>query len=308
VDDAQPLHVLDLFCGMGGLSIGFKEAGFSVEGIDFDQRCVDTYLANVGQATKLNLSTELPRSQPAILLAGPPCRPWSRLNVTTQRGRHRDHGLIDAVRRGLAQYKPRFFIMENVPLLAKDAIFGQLRRSAKRLGYATEARVLSYADFGAATLRRRLFLFGAKRSVLDSFLQALTAMQTPSSSVEVAIRRYIHLEAQEVPDHEWGLYETLEKYAPKYESGKYGWFRLEWDQPAPSFGSIYKTYTLHPDWQNGHHRVLSVREAMAIMGFEDTFVFPQQIARTHKYRMVADSVSPTFSKLCAKAIGYALHV
>ena len=76
------------------------------------------------------------------------------------------------------------------------------------------------------------------------------------------------------------------------------------DEATPSFGNVQKTCTLHPlAGDNGFPlRVISVREAMAIMGFNNEFKFPEEITLTVKYQMIADVVSPVFSKKCANVI------
>jgi site-specific DNA-cytosine methylase len=97
---------------------------------------------------------------------------------------------------------------------------------------------------------------------------------------------------------------TIEKYRDRYESGRYGWKRLDWDVPAPSFGSVAKTYILHPDsWENGRPaRVLSVREVLSLLGFSRDFRFPPGTPLHHRYRMVANAVSPIFALACANAV------
>jgi len=106
-----------------------------------------------------------------------------------------------------------------------------------------------------------------------------------------------------VPDHVWPQLNTIEKYLRYYETGKYGWYVLDWDSPAPSFGNIMKTYILHPDASNGGpKRVISVREALLIMGFGMDFRFPQEAGTGIRYQMIADSVSPVFSLKIAKTL------
>ena len=95
---------------------------------------------------------------------------------------------------------------------------------------------------------------------------------------------------------------TIGKYDDKYSSGKFGWHQLRWDETAPSFGHVGKTYTLHPDGKDGDRRVVSPREVMALLGFPDAFRFPSTVPRTSKYRMVADAVSPIFGRALATAI------
>jgi DNA (cytosine-5)-methyltransferase 1 len=297
-------QVLDLFSGMGGFSVGFKNEGFKVRGIDSDLHCVSSYNSNIGKGScrQINLCETIPRYRTDILIGGPPCRPWSKLNVKNGREMHPDYFLVDRFRLGIVRYKPTFFILENVPEIKSDRLFQDLRNSAKRIGLSTEYLDVCYADYGAATKRNRLFLFGAKKAVLTHFLNALDGLREQESTVKTAIEKYVDMNEAEFPDHIWGHYDTIKNYSDKYDSGKFGWYRLKWDESAPSFGNISKTYTLHPGWTDGHQRVISVREAMAIMGFDDDYQFPENIGISFKYQMVADAVSPVFSKKCARAL------
>lgn len=295
--------VVDLFSGMGGLSLGFKRAGFAVHGYDHDEHAVSTYRLNVGECDHLNLGAEIPQIAADVLVGGPPCRPWSRLNLRRARRDHPDRPLVAAFTAVVMRYAPPVFVLENVPLLETDPICQELVGRARNLGYDVESRVVRYSDYGAALTRRRLFIFASRTFSVGSFIDSLEARKRPAGRVGAALRRYTGLDYGEVADHEWPALNTIDKYWDKYESGKFGWYRLDPAQPAPSFGHIQKTYILHPDSHNGlGPRVISVREAMAILGFPATFRFPKGVPMTAKYRMVADAVSPVFSRALARSL------
>ena len=64
-----------------------------------------------------------------------------------------------------------------------------------------------------------------------------------------------------------------------------------------------KTYILHPKgFKSKNPRVISVKEALLIMGFDDEFKFPDGLGVGNRYQMTVDSVSPIFSKVIAKVI------
>ena len=299
------MKVLDLFCGMGGLSLGFARAGFTVKGLDADPHCVSTFRHAVGEAERFRLGAEIPSEAADILLGGPPCRPWSRLNVQKARLEHPDRPLVKAFTDALLALEPKSFLLENVPLLEKDRLFKELVESAKERGYDCESRPVTYSDFGAATSRRRLILFGSRTVNNTDFWDRLEGLKAPATTVGEALRPYWNMEEKAAPDHQWPKLNTIHKYAKKYDEKKFGWYRLEEGKPAPSFGNINKTYTLHPASLNGlGPRVLSVREAMALMGFDDRFAFPEGVPITAKYRMVADTVSPKFSEKCAQVLNH----
>jgi DNA (cytosine-5)-methyltransferase 1 len=76
-------EVIDLFCGVGGLAYGFAETGYIVTGYDIDKHAVCSFSSNVGRAFRLDLLksplTKIPDA--FIMLGGPPCEPWSALNL-----------------------------------------------------------------------------------------------------------------------------------------------------------------------------------------------------------------------------------
>ena len=159
---------------------------------------------------------------------------------------------------------------------------------------------------GAATKRRRLLTVGIRgeEGVAQRFFEVLRNYSKPADTVYDAISRFRNIERNGFPDHDWSELQTIHKYRERYASGQYGWRKLEYDRPAPSFGSVAKTYILHPESGiNGFpERVLSVREVMSIMGFSDEVQLPPGVSRTKRYQMVANSVSPQVSRAIAATI------
>jgi DNA (cytosine-5)-methyltransferase 1 len=198
---------------------------------------------------------------------------------------------------------PRIFLLENVPPLANDASFrGHIEELVER-GYSISRKIVNYSDFGAPTKRRRFIVFGSREENSDEFFRKLSNQTCRSRTVKDAIWDLRKKRKGEVPDHFWPELRTINKYRGNYENGKFGWYILKWEEPAPSFGNVMKTYILHPDASNGGPtRVISVKEALLIMGFDETFHFPEGIGMGMRYQMVADSVSPVFSLAAAKVI------
>lgn len=311
-----PSHtsVVDLFAGIGGLSMGFRDAGFEITGVDADEVSSATFQVNgLGHHLVRDLRTEDVTVDAPVVIGGPPCRPWSSVNLQ-KRGRiHEDHALLQRFFDHLIARQPRLFVMENVPPLMNDPDYLRLRKEMEFRGYSVGSSVLRYSDFGAATARRRLFTVGIKdfRWGWQHFFRLLERERKRSlddagggqSTVRAAIGWLRECEAGDVPDHVWSQLETIEKYRDRYESGQFGWRKLDWDDTAPSFGSVAKTYILHPDsWENDRPaRVVSVREVLSIMGFPRDFRFPADTTLHRRYRMAANAVSPAVSRALARA-------
>jgi len=170
---------------------------------------------------------------------------------------------------------------------------------------------VNYSDFGATTRRKRMIAVGFRDFGLNAyeFFERLDQLREPPLTVGQAIRQYERLANDEYPDHEWPNLTTIEKYQKYYDSGKFGWFRLDYGDCSPSFGNIMKTYILHPlAGKNGYPlRVISVREALEIMGFPNSFRFPPGMNMGMKYQMVVNSVSPVVARKMAQVIKYMLQ-
>jgi len=291
------MRVLDLFCGAGGLALGFNKAGFNVTGVDISPVAGQTFTFNrIGSFVQADLSHEEITGSYDIVIGGPPCRPWSPLNLKKRRSAHDDYQLIKRFFLHVKHIMPEIFVMENVPALARDPIF--ISSLGVSHDYSIAYEIINYADYGAATRRRRLIVVGVKKDSAAIIFQKLVTYRKPPATVKDAISWLKDKPRGSVADHDWPNLRTIQHYTEKYKKGRYGWYVLKWDEPAPSFGNIMKTYILHPDG----NRVISVREALSIMGFPEEFCFPPKLGLSVRYQMIADAVSPVFSFALAQTI------
>src|SRR5208283_5827291 len=110
------MRALDLFCGAGGLSSGFKKAGFHVTGLDVNVAAKETFKLNkIGEFISANLAKESIEGDYDIILGGPPCKPWANINTTRRNSHHPDYGLLTRFYDHVINVNPRAFLMENVP-------------------------------------------------------------------------------------------------------------------------------------------------------------------------------------------------
>jgi DNA (cytosine-5)-methyltransferase 1 len=308
------VKVLDLFSGMGGLASGFKAAGFQVTGVDRSELAGQTFELNgFGRFVQKDLLMENMTGNYEILIGGPPCRPWSSVNTIKREKRHLDYRLLGVYFKHVLALRPRplAFVFENVPPAGHSGTFEYWSRKAERAGYSILKTNIKYSEFGADTRRQRFFAVGVLNDQSSRVKEALDKRRSPESTVKSKIWDLRNTERGQKSYHEWPRLNTIEKYLPLYNSGKYGWYKLKWGEPAPSFGNIMKTYILHPDSLQPKRkncnlkekdRVISVREAFLIMGFSEGLRFPERAGLAAKYQMIADSVSPVFSRKLAEAI------
>lgn len=301
------LAAIDLFAGIGGLSAGFREQGFAMTGVDHEPLAKTVYeAAGFGTVVTHDLGSEPYVLDAPVVLGGPPCRPWSAVNLQRRREMHHEHALLERFFTNVLEIHPLIVVMENVPALGSDSAYVDGTNRLRQAGYDVARAIVRYHEYGAATKRKRLFTVGIRGSRVQAsyFFTRLQRYQRPARSVREEIEWLRDQPAGAVVDHDWSVLQSIAKYRQLYATGKYGWRKLAYDEPAPSFGSVAKTYILHPEAGEGTfpERVLSVREVMAIMGFDLSVRFPPETSRSKRYQMVANAVSPHVSRAIAAVV------
>ena len=275
-------------------------------GVDNSKHAEATFAENNhAEFENRDLFHDLVRHKCDIITGGPPCKPWASVNVSTEKRsvNHRDHVLVGKFFKHVEMNNPDMFLFENVPPLQNDPILYKHKKRMEKIGYSVKGSIIRYSDFGASTSRRRLIIFGTRIGNAEIFFNKLEAKKKKSLTVKDVIWDLRNKGKGEVNDHVWPNLTTINKYKKYYRTHQYGWYILEWHMPAPSFGNIMKTYILHPQgFVGGLTRVISVREAMSIMGFDRNFRFPQDTGIGQRYQMTVDSVSPVFSYVSAVVI------
>jgi len=170
------VRVIDLFCGAGGFSRGFADAGFRpVLANDHAPAAIDTYRANFDPDGAHSVLGDLPGllADPSfvvpaadVVVGGPPCQGFSLLNKKRVGDERRDlwRPFLEVVRRSRASV----FVMENVPQLLRSHELGDLVRMARELGFRhVEGRKLCAADHGAPTVRHRAIVLASRVGPVD---------------------------------------------------------------------------------------------------------------------------------------------
>lgn len=165
---------IDLFCGCGGMSKGLLNAGFDlVAAFDNWAPAVEVYRKNFNHPVFLHdLSAqntiELIRDfSPNIIVGGPPCQDFSTAGLGIER--HRAN-LTVTFAQIVADIKPEYFIMENVPAIRNSTVFSKAMEIYKSAGYGLTQKVLDASYCGVPQTRKRLFLIGHIASA-DGFLE-----------------------------------------------------------------------------------------------------------------------------------------
>lgn len=180
----RAIVTLDLFCGAGGMSLGFEQAGFTIAaGIDASADACCTFAANflaralnedikqIADPAALMEKLGIPRVD--VIVGGPPCQGFSiigraklrSLSPATREQIYARNELYREFIRFVAALRPLFFVMENVPALSSYAdgvVEAQIREDFGRLGYSVYRNFLEAPYYGVPQSRRRLFFVGSR--------------------------------------------------------------------------------------------------------------------------------------------------
>jgi len=186
---APKLRCVDLFCGCGGMSLGFEKAGFDVKaGFDFWDPALRVYAANFKHpAVKQDLSNveesiqKIETFKPDLIVGGPPCQDFSIAG-------YKDESLGRAIlsvffSRIVAKVFPGYFVMENVSNIQNSKSFKTVLANFKQAGYGLTTRVLDAAYCGVPQRRKRMFVVGGlgeDDGFLDSKIDAAIASKPMS--------------------------------------------------------------------------------------------------------------------------------
>lgn len=173
----HPLTAIDLFCGAGGLSEGFRQAGFHVlAGQDYDEQAGATFATTHSEAKfiggpiqgvtaqQLLKAAGMKRGEIDVIVGGPPCQGYSVYNH--QRGVSDPRaGLFREYLRIVKGIQPKWLVMENVTGITSIAggnVVHEIFKGMTSLGYRVDMKVLRAEEFGVPQERRRVFFIATR--------------------------------------------------------------------------------------------------------------------------------------------------
>lgn len=177
-------QVLDLFCGAGGLSLGFRNAGFDiVGGVEFDNAAMNTHKRNFEQENSVfeycgditqikDDEIEKIKDSVDVIIGGPPCQGFSNGNRQQKLEDDPRNKLFFEYIRFLRIIKPKAFLIENVPqILTRNNGYAKekILEITDKLGYSVSVKVLKSEEFGVPQKRRRTFFVGIRSDLNKEF-------------------------------------------------------------------------------------------------------------------------------------------
>lgn len=167
--------VVDLFAGAGGLSEGFRQAGFSIiAGSDNDPDAMATYALNFPEALAITGDIRVPEVKKRILdaarradilVGGPPCQAFSQVRNHSRVIEDPRNVLYREFVDVLKQALPLVFVVENVTGMDQMGVREQIAKDLSLNGeYCVLPQVVDAADFGVPQTRKRLLFIGVRAS------------------------------------------------------------------------------------------------------------------------------------------------
>lgn len=204
--------VVDLFCGVGGLSHGFLNEGFNIAaGIDYDLDCQYAYETNnhtrfihddIATISSKKIEATFTVGKKKILIGCAPCQPFSIFNKknkgqisSTNSERWK---LLYAFAEIIKRTRPTIISMENVPLLKSfrnGEVFNDFVRTLEESNYFINYEIIDSQLYGVPQRRKRLVLLG---SLLGEIEMIKPTHQNKSVSVKQAIANLPPIEAGEI--------------------------------------------------------------------------------------------------------------
>lgn len=324
-DEGMDLRIAELFAGVGGFTLGFRNAGGfkTIYANDFDRWCKKTYDGYFGEGA-LDLrdiqavhEDEIPDCD--ILTAGFPCQPFSKIGKL--------HGFADArgtlfwdVLRILKAKRPKAFVLENVANLInhdKGNTFKTILDGLENdLGYHVHYKVLNTKDFGAPQDRKRIYIVGFRDDLPFSF------------PAPIDLKRFVGDILEENPVHDFfylsqKYLDGLKKHQLRHQEKGHGFgFRVldprgisttcvvgnmgrerNLIQDIPRPGAVGRTGT--PLNSEGV-RKLTVREYARLQGFPDDYEFSDKV--TVAYKQIGNAVSVPVAEAVARELKKSLRL
>lgn len=295
-----------LFCGAGGLDIGFDHEGFStLWANDFDSDACETHRlwskASVicGDVSKIK-EEDIPDTD--ILLGGFPCQGFSlsgpRKVDDTRNRLYKEYVRIVNAKR------PAAFIGENVKgllTMAKGTFIDAIVKEFSGCGYDVFYQRVNAKDYGVPQDRERIFIVGFRKDLsVKSF--SLPEYNGKKKTLADALFGMPEAKPEEV---------CAAPFSSRYMSRnrKRGWDEVSYTIPA-----MAKQVALHPSspdmvklctdlWrfgENGETRRLSYRECAAIQTFPADMEFIGDL--TSKYKQIGNAVPVVLAEAAAKAV------
>lgn len=334
---------IDLFCGAGGLTHGLQREGINVvAGVDVEESCRHPFEFNnsakfikqdVSKLAADQLNSLFGKSEIKVLAGCAPCQPFSTYSQRYDVLSSPRWGLLYQFDRLVKETRPQIVTMENVPTVAKHAVFDDFATSLRDQGYLVHQGVVDCTQYGLPQTRRRMVLLASRlgpievaapdqncsRTVRDAIgaLPVISHGQTHDLDALHTSSRLSPLNVERIrasrPGGTWRDWpEHLVAACHRKDSGRtypgvYG--RMSWDSPSPTLTTQFYGFGNgrfgHPDQE----RAISLREGAILQGFPTSYSFVPEGKPIHFKalgRMIGNAVPVTLGEVIGRSINHHL--
>jgi DNA (cytosine-5)-methyltransferase 1 len=314
------LKVLDLFCGAGGFSLGFKQANYEIVcNLDNFEPVIRTFSYNFSSSHIIledikKVSSKIIKEEVGevdVIIGGPPCEAFTLASSKIQKdpldrlySDPRGQLVLHFIRL-VGDLKPIFFVMENVRGILIPQIKEAIIKEFKRVGYdRIYFNVLHAEDYGNPSIRTRVFISNLKilpekSKIKRTVWDAIGDLPSPYSIHDIPnhdpvpvserkLRKILRLKKGH----------SLVSFIGADNRMKENYIRLKFNSLAPTV--MGKSRFIHPV----ENRILTVRENARLMSFPDDFIFFG--GREVQFDQVGEAVPPILAKsialYCLKAL------
>lgn len=290
------MKVVDLFCGCGGMSLGFQNAGFDiVAAYDSWLPAMEVYRINFQHPafnkdlSESDVCKDIAKWEPEVIIGGPPCQDFSSAGKRDESLGRADLTLSFA---DVVSYvKPKWFVMENVERIGKSKVLQSAIKIFKENEYGLTSTVLDASLCGVPQVRKRYFLIGQLHGVDDALSYYLRKNQ---SKKPMTVFDYL--------GHSLGI-EYFYRHPRSYK--RRGVFSIY--EPSPTVRGVNrpipKTYKKHkgdPCDITEKLRPLTTIERSYIQTFPKTFKF--EGSKTDLEQMIGNAVPVKLAEYVAHCI------
>lgn len=305
--------ICSLFSGIGGIDLGFLQAGFDVAWAnEMDAAACKTYRHNFrhsnlveGDIKKIP-ANEIPDFD--VLTAGFPCQPFSIAGL--QKGfKDRDGNLFFEITRIIDTKRPKVVFLENVPNLIEHddgKTFLVIYNGLAQFGYAVYYRVLASNDYGnLPQIRKRIYIVAVREDIAERVYQYPEPIELTLKSNDIINRSvrqhdiYYYTEGK--------MYDRLiahmkdRKAIYRITDTEVRWTK---NQMCPTLTANMGTHKdrVHVVWDNYGVRKMTLREGLDFQGFPKDFYFPKTITIEDAYKQIGNTVSVPVIRRLAESI------
>jgi len=186
------MKAVDLFCGCGGMSLGFKNAGIEMlAAYDNWASAINIYKDNFKHPVyDLDLNVKgaidhIKAYKPDMIIGGPPCQDFS---IAGGRNIGKRANLTIRFANIVSKVKPAWFVMENVYNIERMPILSKVKQIFKYASYGLTIRILNASHCGVPQARRRYFMIGLLDAE-DNFLGRM--LDLAETKIPMTIRDYL---------------------------------------------------------------------------------------------------------------------